>query len=253
MSEKTEQVPEPTPEGDSARDGTLDMVGNGVPPAQGPIPTPTGEIPDILHMDRLGEGSQGAAGGDYIIDPKIEANTAKRLKDAGVTQANFRGDKVLAEWVADGLAKVRNARMAVPPVIEINTAPFNRRSEGVAYYDGNRKAIYLNSRRVPADVAAAAVSNFRIQNWSSADPHHPLLHEVGHYNHHLAAGDADFKRAIKPGSIKNFADASLIEREVGTYARTSRANFVAEVFAGRSAGRTFPSTVMRLYYSMGGP
>jgi hypothetical protein len=170
-----------------------------------------------------------------------------------VTQASFGGDEVLAEWVVCGLEKVRNARMVVPPIIEINAAPFNRRSEGVAYYDGNRKAIYLNSKRGPADVAAAAVSNFAIQNWSSADPHHPLLHEVGHYNHHLATGDADFKRAIKPGNIKNSADASLIEREVGTYAKTSRANFVAEVFAGRCAGRKFPSPVMRLYYSMGGP
>jgi len=122
----------------------------------------------------------------------------------------------------------------------------------MAFYDAGRKAVYLNPGVAPVEAAQAAVDNFATSNWSSPDPHHVLLHEFGHFNHHLAIGDLGFRAAIKRGSVP-WSDEPMIMREVGAYAATSNGNFVAEVFAGRCVGRKFPSAVTRLYSQLGGP
>ncbi len=196
---------------------------------------------------------QGGAGGDYIIDPQLDSATADRLKKVGVAQAHFCGDKVLARWVADGLEKVPKGQ-AVPLVIEANSGPFIARPQAVSYYDIGSDAIMLNPAYNWASVAAhAKILGFR-RFWSSGDPHHALLHEVGHLNHRRALGDDKvFSAGGRRGTITSASDVAIIEQEVSLYAATSKNNFVAEAFAGRAVGKRYDSAVMRLYHATGGP
>jgi hypothetical protein len=87
--------------------------------------------------------------------------------------------------------------------------------------------------------------------WNSTDHKwHTVFHEIGHMAHSDAVGS-------RYDNLKNhtFPKDALesIRTEVSKYATTNGLEFVAEVFAGLLAGKTFSDVVMRQYKLLDGP
>jgi len=78
------------------------------------------------------------------------------------------------------------------------------------------------------------------------------LRAVG-VNHLQNVGKQEFVAGMKPTSIKNTSDRAIIASQVSRYAASSKVNFVAEVFAGKCAGKRYGRDILRLYKQMGGP
>jgi hypothetical protein len=121
-----------------------------------------------------------------------------------------------------------------------------------AAYEANSDTIYINRQAFfwghPAESdESAAASGYA----STGNPEHAIDHEVGHYMHAHAVGKDAFvglhHKALPP------ADKPLVKKAVGQYAASSVNDFVAEVYAGRKAGKTYPPRVNRLYRMYGGP
>jgi hypothetical protein len=107
--------------------------------------------------------------------------------------------------------------------------------------------------------------------WSSADPGHVVFHETGHEAqvkrlHHFLVTNTPAKRepdiftlewvrSTFPEGNMNRAMEEIITPElaprilaqVGRHALTTTQEFVAEVFAGRMAGRQYDPEIMQLY------
>lgn len=90
------------------------------------------------------------------------------------------------------------------------------------------------------------------EKWASSDNvHHAVIHEVGHWAHRESVGEEQFRKLDKSRLTKS--QVELIQGEVSRYGATKRTEFVAEVFAGKVAGRKFSDEVMKLYQKFGGP
>ena len=129
------------------------------------------------------------------------------------------------------------------------------------------KTIGRRSAEVAADFRPgndAIVINAKSKYWSQAEidavaqaglaldqrPDHVINHELGHRAHRQAVGSErwnDQAVAIPDGPMKK-----RIEAEVSQYAATQRVEFVAEVYAGLKAGKTYSEKIMAYYKLQGG-
>jgi hypothetical protein len=81
--------------------------------------------------------------------------------------------------------------------------------------------------------------NRYVGSTSSTNPLHPVLHEVGH------------ARDRSPRSTWD-NPAPTVARRVSSYAATNKAEFVAEVYAGRRSGQKYDHQVMSEYQRASG-
>lgn len=84
---------------------------------------------------------------------------------------------------------------------------------------------------------------------SSPDEHHPIRHEFGHYLHWLK----DLEHYLALGRRAFTPTERAVARRVSFYAHSRPREFVAEVWAGRLAGRTYDADVAALYAELEGP
>ena len=132
-------------------------------------------------------------------------------------------------------------------------APGSGREQFVAFYSPTKDAVYINTEfRYWKDPGAyLAEVEAKSANWfSSDDPRHAIFHEVGHGLHARGIGIQEFRE--RPDTFATIADIQTA-RTVSKYAGRNTAEFVAEVYAARMAGRTFDPPVLALYDQLGGP
>lgn len=128
-----------------------------------------------------------------------------------------------------------------------------RRAAGriVAAYDPSRGKVFLNQRhpfwRSPI---AFMTTNHRAGSTSTANPAHPAFQEIAHRLHQVAVGAARYAE-LRARPLTPEEDA--IAATVSAYARTSPAEFVAEVYAALRDGRELDEAVLALYNRLGGP
>lgn len=89
--------------------------------------------------------------------------------------------------------------------------------------------------------------------FSTDDPSHVVTHEVGHSLHRRQYPRPGYDSMLVNHRFEGAEQRAAIEKEVGKYATTNGHEFVAEVFAGMVAGKTYSPTVMRAYKELHGP
>ena len=94
------------------------------------------------------------------------------------------------------------------------------------------------------DMAASGKSGFL----SSSDSSHAMTHELGHMLHERFGN-----LQAASGQKLSASESKLIGRQVSRYAANNKADMVAEVFAGRMAGKTYSPEVMNMYKAAKGP
>jgi hypothetical protein len=129
-----------------------------------------------------------------------------------------------------------------------NVAQIN---ETVAYYDEHDDELVINgSHDAWADMKSYIQDPRRQGFYSSRSPRHIVYHEIGHAHHFrrlsiVERADIMYKPLLP--------DERAIARKVGIFALMNSSKFVAEVYAGRRAGRKFDKDVMALYEKLKGP
>jgi HK97 family phage portal protein len=156
--------------------------------------------------------------------------------------------------IGSAVAIARDAGVAVEPrghaaLKEQFGAPLAE--QVAAAYNPKDKKIYINERSSFWKDAAANMAEANKVGWlSSSAPDHPIHHEIGHALHD-AADPANFKAL---GSKAFPADhKAYFARHVSRYAASGPIEMVAEVYAGKKAGKTYPDGVMSYYDALGGP
>jgi hypothetical protein len=121
-----------------------------------------------------------------------------------------------------------------------------------AYYNNRTDEISINAQQPYwADPAKAMRRAYRTRWFSSADPDHVTHHEIGHALHVRSAGIDEYRRIVR----SRFGDAkkALVRRHVSAYGATQPVEFVAEVYAGMAAGKSYNEQIMGLYRELKGP
>ena len=98
------------------------------------------------------------------------------------------------------------------------------------------------------DAAKSAKKEYEDGYWSSGDPHHAILHELGHNTHYLQA------QAQYIGYLTTMLTSSqaIIAAKVSKYAMESQGEFVAETFVLIIQGKKIDDDVLELYQSLEG-
>ena len=165
--------------------------------------------------------------------------------------AQLGSDPELGAYVARGLEAARELRLPLPDIVVIEPLAWpNERY--YALYDWFSRKLTINPNSAfwaggPEAIAQRIADAYREGEWSSDHRFHPILHEIGHHVHAGVnrAGYVQLANLDEPlASFQRRQDE--IEREVSRYAASAPIEFVAEVYAGRMAGRTFPESIMEL-------
>jgi SPP1 gp7 family putative phage head morphogenesis protein len=120
----------------------------------------------------------------------------------------------------------------------------------VASYDPNDRTVYVNENHPYwSDPNYIQQAHFLGES-STDDPLHVAYHEGAHALHHRKIGDAGY-RALDRNPLTG--DELVAARFVSEYAKTGEPEFVAEVYAGLVAGRSYNQDVMKVYRKLGGP
>lgn len=171
------------------------------------------------------------------------------------------GEHPAAKSMAGAMAAVQSAGYRLPAATTALDVPGFKERNGdkwmsvpatTEHGDGKSKIIanaaYYRTRDLPQIAAKSGASGAR----SSAHPDHALIHEIGHALHADNVGGED--------GIAHYADQqftepqkALVAKAVSRRASLNKAEFVAEVFAGQVAGKTYSPAVQELYKSAEGP
>jgi len=127
-----------------------------------------------------------------------------------------------------------------------STISFAKLGKGVpAFYAAHSDELVLDDRnRFWKDPVSEALQMHEADWWSTSNPRHPLIHEVGHAAHYKSDPrlyDALRYRRWIP------EEAASIAGKVSKYAETHPSEFIAEVFAGLVGGTTYDAQVMEIY------
>lgn len=155
--------------------------------------------------------------------------------------------------VRSAIDKMEVLGIDLPEQIQVKTLSTKR---FIAWHDSNDHEIGHRVTINPAapywkDAAENAKRYHETGHFSTDDPHHPVIHEVGHAIHQKGMNVS--RRSSLLNHQFHGEQKSQIESEVSRYATTNGLEFVAEVFAGKVAGKTYNETIDRLYSFLGGP
>lgn len=98
------------------------------------------------------------------------------------------------------------------------------------------------------DPVKEAAKQFALGQWCTDQPHHVVIHELGHLAHYRQ--DAAAYRAALDKVWT--AEELSIARRVSAYAAESPREFVAEVFVLLTLGKPIADDVLSLYQKLGG-
>jgi hypothetical protein len=114
-----------------------------------------------------------------------------------------------------------------------------------------RGIVHLNGEhRCFKDRKGRAKRNAKLGWLSSSSPLHVIRHEIGHAVHGTTAGEC---REWKWGDTTSQEHGEAIKAEVSRRAVYSASELVAEMFAGRLAGKRYSEHMMTLYKQARGP
>jgi hypothetical protein len=147
---------------------------------------------------------------------------------------------------------VEAAALEVIETMRLNGIPvpssigFAKLGKGVpAFYAHHPDELVLDERsRFWKDPVGEASRMRDADWWSTSNPRHPLIHEVGHAAHFKSDPrlyDTLKFRRWTPGELTS------ISGKVSKYAETHPSEFIAEVFAGLVDGATYDAQVMETY------
>ena len=129
--------------------------------------------------------------------------------------------------------------------VPAKVVPLKLKEKTPAYYDDALDELVVNVRSPYWKKAEGnAKAQFDAGWWSTDDPRHPLIHEIGHAAH--AKHDRRLYLALKHSAMPDEVLIALTGKVSG-YAMTSPHEFVAEVFAGLLAGEEYGDDVMAWY------
>lgn len=200
-----------------------DGKGSGVtPPPQPPAPKPPAVKPIPAAPAKVAALSPAKSVRDRNID-------------AAVAFANARGVEV-----------IRDARVYIAKAH--GEAKADRTAAQYAHRYGK---IFINEKHRVWDDPGAFMEESSRTGWFSSDStDHIIAHEVGHALNERAVGNAKY-RELRERKFRPNISASIREN-VSVYASTAPVEFVAEVYAGLSAGKSYNNAVMDLYRMLGG-
>ena len=188
----------------------------------------------------------------------------------GVREVDYRGRLDIANVCNHGLFLVFTRGVPMPSRLVVKEWFTREEAEDpneIGYYSagfGNQPGeIYLNEEHPAWRNLAATMQQARANhNLSTADPRHPIVHEMGELAMHLSVGgsvrplprivlrdEVEFQRLGETGELDEIADV------VSDRASLNHSEFVAEVFAALMSGRIElleNEAVMSAYRHFGG-
>ena len=174
----------------------------------------------------------------------------------GIEHADYRdASPAIATIVNDALALCHAARIALPRSVVINETIFGGGPREVARLLPSRSArLEINTRHeywqgTSVDIARRASRLGRDGIWSTGDPRHPIVHELGHLAHWIAfRASWDDEWGDRGG---DGPEQRTLAGQVSRRAAYSPAEFIAEVFAGLVLGRRYPEDVVQMLEQYG--
>ena len=171
---------------------------------------------------------------------------------------NYKGETYIGNVTNEAMSEVAARGLPLPEIVRVETASFLRYPDAdkrVAEYRRQDAELVVNSgsvfwaeeERFPGMIAG---EQFRKGWWSSDSRIHPVRHELGHRVNHSASPKQWFQYLTKA----NMPEEALrkIVGQVSRRAELDPSEFVAEVFSGVLAGKTYAATVMTWYRTFGG-
>lgn len=171
----------------------------------------------------------------------------KEAKNLGV-KASYGNNVSLGNLVNEALVDVKNAGYKLPKKIVYGGN--DHRSDKAAYFLSG--VIYLNPDYDWSELKDDTKRYYKNGVASSDNPKHILYHEIAHAIHARTNPIRFYMQMACPTPMNQF-DQSLIFLEVSSYATNSVFDFVAEVFAGRMAGKVYSEEINNIYNELGGP
>lgn len=122
-----------------------------------------------------------------------------------------------------------------------------------AYRTDEKDSIYINTNNAywdsQSEAKLAQEEMFEYGWWSSANPKHPIYHEMGHKLH-----DANIDNFVEVATSElTEEEEQIIGNQVSLYGTLDPAEAVAEVFAGHMDGIVYSDEVYEIYNKYGGP
>jgi hypothetical protein len=187
-----------------------------------------------------------------VFTPAASTEDAEAFAESlGVERADFGRHLHAANIVCEGLCLLKSRGAEMPLAVLASAVPFlNQTSKVTAFFDVGDDVLFVNPDKEAWSKDVERVrSDLFASGWlSSGHRCHGVFHEIGHKMHylqspHLFDEDPDFSEEAR----------FELEDKVSRYAMKDPVEFVAEVFAGRMAGREFDEVVDRWYRHFGGP
>jgi len=166
--------------------------------------------------------------------------------------ASYGNQLGVANMANQVMAAAREGRMRLPASIRYERGPFAEIAPKISpmAYDPSRDRLVLNPA-FPWGSLQEWMRNEHVQGWfSSGNPRHLIWHELAHAHH--AKENPQVSAGVLSGEIAFGPEEFDLARAVSGYAATDPAEFVAEVFAGLTAGKKYPAGVLALYKKYGG-
>lgn len=163
-------------------------------------------------------------------------------------------NEAAAQAANRAISRVRAAGFNVMPSVIADSPdlPIFRSGKGVAAYISELNAIGINPAAELWNDPQKHMQQLReAGKFSTADPDHPIFHELGHAA--LKQNIGAEKYAAMRGRQLTPTQQQFISKHVSSYAAQDPIEMVAEVFSGLVTGREFPKGVMDIYRMHGGP
>ncbi|MCC6424869.1 MAG: hypothetical protein IT447_15460 [Phycisphaerales bacterium] len=194
---------------------------------------------------RMKEINKGTGPKHQVSDSDDPAYHTHLLKEMGVKHVNLGDRSDIGANAVRSIQQTASAGLPMPESIDATLDRFNGDPDRIATTNYASRAIYLN----PAapfwkDPAGFMKREHQAGYLSSADPRHVMFHEQAHNNFATRKLDHQNRRL----TTTEFAVAS----RVSFRAAENADEFIAEVLAGRLAGKRYDSQVMDLYRRLSG-
>ena len=197
----------------------------------------------------------------FITIPRVDTMEEARDQAAGMgVRAMFGSgeDRLeMARVINQSLADVKARGLPLPSMVGYSSAGFANAPVGVvAVYLPGKNAIALPPGLSAESLARDALVYGGKGVWSSVAPNHAVVHELGHAVSAMMRPEkyAALSRGITlRGSLPlNSRIRDMVMKEVSEYAADSPLELVAEVFAGKMAGKDYSEKIMRIFAAYGG-
>lgn len=157
-----------------------------------------------------------------------------------------------ARLVMDALTEEANAGRVLPVKVKMGDNlkhPWGEDTGAVAHFYSKDQTIYINPNWDWKQHEIETTTQFKNKEWSTGSPLHFIRHEIGHWHHWQA--NPKMYVTLNEGLLPDeYID--MIGIEVSKRAINGPLEFVAEVYAGRLAGKEYSPGIMNLYGLLGG-